>query len=413
MEEKNQKMNLNDSAKEKMPPTRSLNGKNIAKVVLAILAVTLTISFLFSMLTSNGKEETKEEKTEFFKEGDLAEDLKNQDYSNRRVLEVANESLEKDAIEVDDVPTPQYETAPPALTPEEEYLQEEALAKLKRKFEGRQAGFETKIQANLTPSSEGYGNSAGGSSSAGTDAYMKYLVNGIEGASNPNMQEKKKQYLKNAAISNFVLKEALTPAISKYEVKAGTLIPITLATSIVSDLPGQITAIVREDVYDTLTGTERLIPMGSKLYGTYNSEISWGQERVQTVFNRLLLPNGKSINLGSMVAGDAIGRSGMTGKVDMRLGKVVGSVVMAGIIGTMEGVFSNNGNKDKDKNAALRGGGQEAGRVTVETVDKYTSRILDVQPRIEIHSGKRGTLVVEQDIILEKYNSEIEYLLHE
>ena len=243
--------------------------------------------------------------------------------------------------------------------------------------------------------------------------YLKYLTSEINQTADPNMQKEKKQFLKNAAVQNFVLKEPLTPSISKYEVKTGTYIPITLVGGINSDLPGNLVAIVREDIYDTNTGTVKVIPAGSRLFGTFSSEVSWGQTRVQVVFNRLTLPNGKSINLGAMGAADLAGQSGLTGDVNMHLGKVIGSIIMAGVVGGADGALTNNGNHKKDENSALSKGGEESGKTAIETVDKYTSKILDVQPTITVKPGTRGTIVVEEDIILEKYDSSINYLIEE
>src|SRR3546814_8080821 len=54
-----------------------------------------------------------------------------------------------------------------------------------------------------------------------------------------------------------------------------------------SDLPGQVTAQVTQNVYDSPTGRILLIPQGARLIGDYDSEISVGQERVLLAWNRL------------------------------------------------------------------------------------------------------------------------------
>ena len=115
----------------------------------------------------------------------------------------------------------------------------------------------------------------------------------------PNLQELKRVFAENSKIDEFILDKQLQPPLSKYEVKAGTIIPLTLETAINSDLPGKITAVVKTDVYDSATGTILLIPAGSRI-GRYSSDVSFGQERVQVVINRITLPNQKSINIGSM-----------------------------------------------------------------------------------------------------------------
>src|SRR5256885_3443985 len=72
---------------------------------------------------------------------------------------------------------------------------------------------------------------------------------------------------------------------------AGTVIAGALVTGIKSDLPGDVIATVTEPVYDTATGKFLLIPQGSRILGKYNSQVSYGQSRVQVVWNRVILPD--------------------------------------------------------------------------------------------------------------------------
>lgn len=410
------KINLDKSAQEKYKSSTTLNKKNIIKAIVIMIAGIIGISLFFNFLFSKPKNEEKKEDENILEEKAISDDLKKQDYSNRNVLLAADETLSntKDENTIDyNIPAEEPEPVPveEKEDPMETFLKEQELEKLKRKYDARKSAFKSKPNKadyemiSQTPdTADSYTNDLD---------YLKYLTSEINQTADPNMQKEKKQFLKNAAVQNFVLKEPLTPSISKYEVKTGTYIPITLVGGINSDLPGNLVAIVREDIYDTNTGTVKVIPAGSKLFGTFSSEVSWGQTRVQVVFNRLTLPNGKSINLGAMGAADLAGQSGLTGDVNMHLGKVIGSIIMAGVVGGADGALTNNGNHKKDENSALSKGGEESGKTAIETVDKYTSKILDVQPTITVKPGTRGTIVVEEDIILEKYDSSINYLIEE
>ena len=408
------KINLDKSAQEKYKSSTTLNKKNIIKAIAVIIAGIIGISLFFNFLFSNPKDEEKKEDENILEEKAISDDLKKQDYSNRNVLLAADETLSniKDENTIDyNVPAEEPVPVEEKEDPMETFLKEQELEKLKRKYDARKSAFKSKPNntdyemISQTPdTADSYTNDLD---------YLKYLTSEINQTADPNMQKEKKQFLKNAAVQNFVLKEPLTPSISKYEVKTGTYIPITLVGGINSDLPGHLVAIVREDIYDTNTGTVKIIPAGSRLFGTFSSEVSWGQTRVQVVFNRLTLPNGKSINLGAMGAADLAGQSGLTGDVNIHLGKVIGSIIMAGVVGGADGALTNNGNHRKDENSALSKSGEESGRTAIETVDKYTSKILDVQPTITVKPGTRGTIVVEEDIILEKYDSSINYLIEE
>ena len=92
---------------------------------------------------------------------------------------------------------------------------------------------------------------------------------------------------------------------SPFVVQAGTIIPAALITGIRSDLPGQITAQVTENIFDTPTGRARLIPQGAKLIGIYDSQVAFGQSRVLLVWTRLIMPNGRSIVLERQQGADA------------------------------------------------------------------------------------------------------------
>ena len=216
----------------------------------------------------------------------------------------------------------------------------------------------------------------------------------------PNLQEYKKQYAMNSMVDEFILKKQLQPAISKYEVKAGTIIPLTLETAINSDLPGKITAVVKTDVYDSATGTILLIPAGSRVIGQYSSDVSFGQERVQAVINRITLPNQKSINIGSMNLVDKLGASGVSDKVDTKLGKVFTSVIMSAILGVGAGaVKEDNNESDSWKNDAINSGGTQA----INVGNNYANKVLNVQPSLKIRNGFTVGLFVDKDLILEAY----------
>ena len=214
----------------------------------------------------------------------------------------------------------------------------------------------------------------------------------------PNYQKKKAEFLKNASINDFVLQKPLTAPISPFEVKAGTIIPITLVTGIVTDNPGDVLGYVQNDVYDTATGRVLLIPAGSIVMGKYNSNVSFGQDRAQAVFNRITLPNMKSIDIGAMNATDRMGQSGLKDKVDARLADVFMSVLMSAILGAGTAVIT----EDKD-DGWKTSAGQGAGEQAINVGNIYATKTLNVQPKIWIRPSVTAGLFVSKDIILEPY----------
>lgn len=217
----------------------------------------------------------------------------------------------------------------------------------------------------------------------------------------PNLQESKKEFAKNSSVDEFVLQRYLQPAISQFEVKAGTIIPLTLETAINSDLPGEITAVVKTDIYDSKTGNILLIPAGSRVIGRYSSDVSFGQERVQAVINRITLPNQKSINIGTMNLVDKLGASGVSDKIDTKLGKVFTSVIMSAILGVGAGAVKEDNDDDSDswKNDAIDGGGTQA----INVGNAYANKVLNVQPSLKIRNGYTVGLFVNKDLLLEPY----------
>lgn len=214
----------------------------------------------------------------------------------------------------------------------------------------------------------------------------------------PNLQKKKEEFSEKAKSDTFVLKNRLESAVGRYEVKAGTVIPLTLETAINSDLPGVITAVVKSDVYDSKNGNTLLIPAGSRVIGKYSSNVSFGQERVQAVFNRITLPNQESINIDAMYLTDLMGATGVKDKVDTKIGRVFSSVIMSAILGVGAGAVKEDTGSEW-KNNAIDGGGTQA----INVGNQYAQKLLNVQPTLTIRNGYTVGLFVDKDLVLKPY----------
>lgn len=122
----------------------------------------------------------------------------------------------------------------------------------------------------------------------------------------------------------------LTPPISRFEIKAGDTINAVLLTALNSDLPGRVVAQVSAPVFDSVTGRSLLIPQGSRLLGTYQSNARYGDNRILFVWDRLILPNGWSLNLGAMNATDAQGSAGVADRTDNHLDRLGVAIALSG-----------------------------------------------------------------------------------
>ena len=176
--------------------------------------------------------------------------------------------------------------------------------------------------------------------------------------------------------------------------QAGSIIPAALITGIRSDLPGQITAQVTQNVYDSPTGRILLIPQGSRLIGDYDAEVAFGQSRVLLAWNRLILPDGRSITLERQPGADPRGFAGLQDRTDYHWG----SVIKAALVSTVLGVGAELGSGD-DGNLvrALRRGSQDSINRAGEQI---VSRELNVRPTLTIRPGFQVRVIVTRDLIL-------------
>ena len=178
--------------------------------------------------------------------------------------------------------------------------------------------------------------------------------------------------------------------------QAGSVIPAALITGVRSDQPGLVTAQVTQNVYDSLTERILLIPQGARLIGDYASDVGFGQRRVLLAWNRLILPDGRSLVLERQPATDPSGYAGLEDGVDYHWG----GVVKATLVSTLLGIGSELGlGGDSDLVRALRRGSQD----TVNRAgEQIVSRELDIRPTLTIRPGYPVRVLVTRDIIMEQ-----------
>jgi type IV secretion system protein VirB10 len=194
--------------------------------------------------------------------------------------------------------------------------------------------------------------------------------------------------------------DRVRPPASPYILQAGAVISAALVTGIRSDLPGQVTAQVTGPVYDSPTGRHLLIPQGSRLIGQYDAEVGYGQERVLLVWNRLILPDGRSIVLERQPGADTAGFAGVRDRVDNHWGRLF----RAGLLSTLLGVGAELGsNDDSDIARAIRDGAQES---FGDTGQEIVRRQLDVRPMLTIRPGYPVRVILTRDLILEPYEAD-------
>lgn len=181
------------------------------------------------------------------------------------------------------------------------------------------------------------------------------------------------------------------------EIKSGTIIPCVLITGINSDLPGNCLGQVTEDVYDSATGKNMLIPKGSKVIGTYDNRIAYGQSRVLAVWSKLIYPDGSTLMLENLSAADQAGYTGYKGEINRHWNTLIGSALVVSLLGAGVDIAtpSNRSNSDDDAGSILA---ENATRAVAEAMSKVIEREAERAPTIKIQPGKRFMLFVKQDV---------------
>ncbi|MEI9413133.1 TrbI/VirB10 family protein [Mesorhizobium salmacidum] len=213
-----------------------------------------------------------------------------------------------------------------------------------------------------------------------------------------NMQDGKLAFVNAKPDRRTVSPDRLAEKASPYVVQAGTVIPAALITGIRSDLPGQISAQVTENVFDSPTGSYLLVPQGAKLIGQYDSQVAFGQSRVLLVWNRLIMPNGTSIVLERQQGADTEGFSGLEDAVDHHWGQLFRAAALSTLLGIGTSLGSSNDQGDIAK--AIREGAQDS----LSNVGQQIVRNqLNVQPTLTIRPGFPVRVIVNRDLVLAPY----------
>lgn len=211
----------------------------------------------------------------------------------------------------------------------------------------------------------------------------------------PDGQSEKRAFLKAGADRTTVSTERISAPGSPYVLQAGSVIPAALITGIRSDLPGQITAQVTQNVYDSPTGRLLLIPQGSRLIGDYDSAVSAGQNRVLLAWDRLILPGGRSVLLDRQPGADASGMAGLQDRTDYHWG----NMLKAAMVSTLLGIASQlaaNGNDDLTR--ALRYGSEDT---INQAGQQIVQRQVQIPPALTVRPGYPLNVIVTRDLILE------------
>ena len=215
-----------------------------------------------------------------------------------------------------------------------------------------------------------------------------------------NRQDQKEVFLKGGSTETRNSGNLALPA-SPYQVMAGTVIAGALVTGIKSDLPGDVIATVTEQVYDTATGKFLLIPQGSRILGKYNSQVSYGQSRVQVVWNRIILPDTSSLTIDNLVGTDPAGYSGLEDSVDYHWGRIVAGAALTTMLGVGAELAAPENRQDGNRIVIA---GRDSAQDSINQVgQEMTRRNMNIQPTLTERPGLPVRIIINRDLVLRPY----------
>jgi type IV secretory pathway VirB10-like protein len=216
-----------------------------------------------------------------------------------------------------------------------------------------------------------------------------------------NGQDRKLAFVNAPVDTRTTSPDRVAAPASTYVVQAGNIIPAALITGIRSDLPGQITAQVTENIYDSPTGRFLLVPQGARLIGIYDSQVAFGQSRVLLVWTRLIMPNGRSIVLERQPGADTAGYAGLEDEVDNHWGALFKAALLSTLLGVGSELGSTTGTgSNSDVISALRRGSSDS---LNQTGQKVVQQNLNIQPTLTVRPGFPVRVIVNRDLVLEPY----------
>lgn len=215
-----------------------------------------------------------------------------------------------------------------------------------------------------------------------------------------NQQVRKLAFQQKARRSAY-LDSRRTAPLSPFEIKTGTVIPGILITEMNSDLPGEIVAQVSQNVYDSATGNHLLIPQGSKLFGRYDAQVSFGQQRVLVAWQRLIYPDASTLELDGMNGHDEAGKSGFGDRVNHHYARTFGFALLTSMLSAAYQLSQDPETQNDFRSVPSNGqvAAAAVGQQMTELGIEIARRNLRVQPTIEVRKGYRLNVMVNRDVV--------------
>lgn len=289
-------------------------------------------------------------------------------------------------------------------SPEDDAARAERIRQARLTQQGRESGVFFQLNMRVAGAAFPAGNEAqrplqtsNSTSTANLDGTYGTQLN-IDLQNDQNLQARKIDFASQKVDADIYNPYTLQDPVSPYQVMAGTIIAASMVTGVNSDLPGRVIAQVTENVFDSVTGNYLLIPQGSRVIGTYDSVIAFGQERALIVWQRMIMPDGSSVVIENLPATDPAGYSGLTDEVDFHTWQLLSGIALSTLLGVSSELTL--GDQESDLVAAIRESTQKnADKVGQDLVEGN----LNIQPTLTIRPGWPLRIIVNKDMVLRPY----------
>ena len=223
----------------------------------------------------------------------------------------------------------------------------------------------------------------------------------VKPGTDQNRQDEKKAFIQidDATNANNSLSTHLQDLYNPFELQAGSIIPGVMVTGVNSDLPGQIIAQVRSNIYDSSSGRYLLIPQGSRLTGMYDSQITYGQQRILIIWKRIIFPNGQSMDIQGMPGIDMQGYAGFKGDINNHTMRLFGSAILMSVIGTGAQLAVPISNDPLAPLTVRQALAQSLNSNLVNMSSSITAKNLNIQPTLEVQPGYEFNISVTKDMV--------------
>ena len=129
--------------------------------------------------------------------------------------------------------------------------------------------------------------------------------------------------------------------------------------------------------------------------------MSYGQSRVQVVWNRIILPDTSSLKLDNLAGTDPAGYSGLEDGVDWHWDRVFAGAALTTLLGVGAELAAPENRQDGNRIVIA---GRDSAQDSINQVgQEMTRRNMNIQPTLTERPGLPVRIIVNRDFVLRPY----------